>query len=229
LKPAENADQPLFAQPWPGYWKTRARLAAIIRFKNLIVHRERRAGSLDEACPIEELFPNPPPVGMARTRLIDREIKRAQQEVWWELTFAGIPTVVAQREYDEGEHKGVLTKYDVILDYFRLPLLQDARAFDLVLDTLEQGIGAYERRLKRAKRELYSPVAWVAHLIRLPISVMERAGFAGHEKTQELILSGYARFMRIMMGIIVVLSTLLLGIKVPWREIVSGIIDFMFK
>jgi hypothetical protein len=141
-----------------------------------------------------------------------------------------IPTTVTHREYDDMQKAEVLVKYDLILDYYRLPRLPHPQGVcELVLDALEQGIGAYERRFKQAKRELYSPVAWVAHLIRLPITVMERAGFAGHEKTQELMLGGYARFMRIMMGISVVLATLLLGIKVPWREIVSAVIDYIFK
>ena len=94
---------------------------------------------------------------------------------------------------------------------------------------LTQGVGVCEARLSNAKREIFNPVVWAAYVIRLPITVMERAGLVGHEKTQELVLGGYARFMKIMMALIISLSALLIGVKVPWKEIVTAIIHGLFE
>jgi hypothetical protein len=56
---------------------------------------------------------------------------------------------------------------------------------------------------------------------------MERAGFVGHEKTEELMLGGYVRFVKIIMSVILVLVALLLGVKVPWAEIVSSVLKWV--
>jgi hypothetical protein len=65
--------------------------------------------------------------------------------------------------------------------------------------------------------------------IRIPITVMERAGFGAHEKTQEMLLGGYGKFMRIAMALILSFLALILGVKVPWKEIVTGIINAILK
>jgi hypothetical protein len=56
-EPAASANRPLFHQPWPGYWKTTARLDRLIRFKGLVMQRERWEVDLDQAAPLSELFP----------------------------------------------------------------------------------------------------------------------------------------------------------------------------
>jgi len=48
---------PLFHQPPPGYWRTKFKLERMVRFKNLIIHREWWADDIDMAPPIAQLFP----------------------------------------------------------------------------------------------------------------------------------------------------------------------------
>jgi hypothetical protein len=58
---------------------------------------------------------------------------------------------------------------------------------------------------------------------------MERAGFIGHEKTEELMLGGYAKFMKIAMSVILFLIALRLGIKVPWKNLLDKVFDLILK
>jgi hypothetical protein len=223
-------DRPLFNPMWPGYFAVKRKLAGITRFRDLIIHRERWAGADQDASPVQELFPDLAPGTQPTRDVIDREIKRAQRPVHFDLNFAHVPTGVIHKEFDHAKNGMVETSYDVILDYFRLPRDHKPHlAYEATMNTLEQGIGTYQVALSHARRELYDPVAWLAKVIRIPITVMERAGFGGHEKTQELMLGGYVRFIKIAMGAFIIVVTLLLGIKIPWKEIVAGAIDYIFK
>ncbi len=51
----------------------------------------------------------------------------------------------------------------------------------------------------------------------------------GHEKTTEMVLGGYARVMKFLMTAILCLILLLLGVKVPWKEIITGIVKWVLK
>lgn len=58
---SDNSDQkhvegPLVAQPWPGYWRTREKIARAKRFQDLIRHKERWATEIDRAAPLEKLI-----------------------------------------------------------------------------------------------------------------------------------------------------------------------------
>lgn len=103
------------------------------------------------------------------------------------------------------------------------------QAYEFVMHVLDQGIGIHTLRLKLAKRELFNPVIWMAHLIRLPITIMERAGLASHSKGQEVLVSTYGWFMRIAMGALVLIIIGHYGAKIPWSEILSRAIKTIFK
>jgi len=219
--------QPLFRRPAPGYFETKRVLARLRRFQNLIRHKERWGGDLEFACPIEELIP--PNLGMPeRFPLLDREILKAMNIVCWDINRAGVTTGVIYKHWDTLEGKEEKESYDVVLDYFRLPrLLHAQRAYEAVMSTLEQAIGVYETRLMQSRREIYNPVVWAAHIIRLPITVMERAGLVGHAKTEEMVLGGYAKFMKISMAVILVLMAVKLGVTVPWKDVVIKVLELI--
>jgi hypothetical protein len=204
----------------------------MIRLRDLIIHKERWGSHIDLAPKLAVLFPGETvDVNLYSTaQRIEQEIQQTRRMVWWDLNYIGVPTGVVYSERPipglEPEEK----KYDVIMDYFRLPRSENAHgAFVAVIDVLEQGIGLWKGRLRQAKLELFNPIIWAAKAIRLPITVMERAGFGANEKTQELLLGGYGKFMRIAMGLILMFLALILGLKVPWKEIVTAIIDTIFK
>jgi hypothetical protein len=221
--------RPLFALPLPGFWRTKTKLHRARRLQDLIRHRERWAGDIDLAQPLEKLLPDFPPD--KRSAVLDQEINRLLRVVHWDLNSYGVPTAyIFEDPYDQTgspEKK----KYDIILDYFRLPRYsgREHAAFNAAMRTLNEGIGVFEAHLLRAKRDLFNPIAWAAHLIRLPITVMERAGFIGHEKTEELMLGGYAKFMKIAMSFILFFIALRLGIKVPWKNLLDKVFDFILK
>lgn len=154
-EPAPKPPQgPLFHQPWPGYWRTKLKLERMVRFKNLIIHRERWAGDIDMAPPLAELFPgeNVEPGNLLWVQRINQDIKQTMLMVFRDLEAMGIPTVVGYDEYDPAKGKDVLKKYNLIMDYYRLPRPGDGHgAFQAVIDILEEGIGAYKGRLKQAK------------------------------------------------------------------------------
>jgi hypothetical protein len=225
-------DRPLFHQPWPGYWKTRLKLKRMIRLRDLIIHKENWAGHIDLAQPLAKLFPGEvvTPGTFPLAQRIDQEIRQTRRMVLWDLHAIGVDTVVIHKEHLGFGIEPEEQKYDLIMDYFRLPREGDGHAaFQAVIDNLEQGIGLYKGRLKQAWWELFNPVVWAARAIRIPITVMERAGFGAHEKTQEMLLGGYGKFMRIAMALILSFLALILGAKVPWKEIVTGIINAIFK
>lgn len=199
------------------------------RFQNLIRHKERWASDIPLTCPIEELIP--PDIQMPeRMGYLNREILKAMNVVWRGVNFAGVPTGVTRKRWDGIEQKDVERHYDVILDYFRLP--RDTRphdAYEAVMSVLEQAIGVYESRLKQAKWDFVNPVVWLAHLVRLPITVMERAGLMSHDKSAEIVLGGYGKFMKVAMSAILVLIALRLGVKLPWKEVFAKLVELFAK
>src|SRR5712691_7872727 len=118
----ERPEAPLFHQPPPGYWRTKFKLARMIRFKNLIIHRERWAGDIDMASPIAELFPGEKvdPTSSRTLQRIDQEIKQMMWMVSWDLNYIGVATLVTYKERDPGEEEQT-NKYNLIMDYYRLP------------------------------------------------------------------------------------------------------------
>ena len=60
--------------------------------------------------------------------------------------------------------------------------------FKAVIHVTDQGIGAYELRKKTAFWEILNPALWIAHLIRLPIWIINRAGFSPSQKFYESLI-----------------------------------------
>ena len=199
------------------------------RFQNLIRHKERWAPDIPLVCPIEELIPADIPMP-ERFDYLDREILKAMNMVQRGVNYAGVPTGVIHKRWDGIEQKGVERRYDVILDYFRLP--RDTRphdAYEAVMSVLEQAIGVYESRLKQAKWDFINPVVWLAHLVRLPITVVGRAGLESHDKSAEIVLGGYGKFMKFAMSAILVLIALRLGVRLPWKEVFAKMVELFAK
>lgn len=224
--------KPLFFQPPPGFWRTRLKLKRITRLRDLIIHKERWPSHIDLAQPLAVLFPGEKLDANAYStdQRIEQEIQQTRRMVWWDLNWIGVPTGVIWTERPVRGLEPERKEFDVVMDYFRLPRAENPHAaFVAVIDVLQQGIGLWKGRLRQSKFELFNPVIWAAKAIRLPITVMERAGFGANEKSQELLLGGYGKFMRIAMGLILSFLALILGVKVPWKEIVTAIIDTIFK
>lgn len=57
---------------------------------------------------------------------------------------------------------------------------------------------------------------------------MERAGFGGNLKSQEMVAAGYVRFIKIVMGLVLLFACLKLGVEVPWKELMRRAIAWKF-
>jgi hypothetical protein len=226
------SSHPMFVQPPPGYRRSKSKLDRLERFKNLIIHRERWAGDVDAAPPVETLFADEEidRNSFRTVQRIEEEIKQNAPLVFWDLQWAGVPTAVDHRERDPVTGNVTVTKYDAITDYFRLPRHGDGQAaYEATMDVLHQGIGVYKAMAKQAKRNRWNPVVWLAHFIRLPITVMEYAGLTAHPKAQEMLVGAYAWFMRIAMLALILSVSIHYGVKIPWNELFSGVVKTLFK
>jgi len=220
--------RPLFYRPSPGFWRTRYILKQARKFQDLIRHKERWASDIDLAQPLKKLLPGVPEALWIQS--IDLEISKGQRLVHWALNHFGVPTstLYKDRYAPEGEKP---RQYDLVLDYFRLPRVsgETHAPFEAVMSMMNQGIGVIEMHKRQTAWNLINPISWMAFLIRLPITVMERAGFMGHERTEELMLGAYAKFMRFVMAIILIFAAVRLGIKIPWQELFVKYIESMLK
>jgi hypothetical protein len=215
-----SADQSPARRP-PGFFECRRAIERLTRFRDLIIQRQRWAPYITLARPLEELLPNLDPQDGPRE--IDRAISHLTPLVARDLWRMDIDTDFtfpkSRPEIDDDtrkiRHRDV--DVDLIKDFFRLPHDDPyGRAFDLVFHALEQGIGAYTERKKRAALEKLNPLRWLAGILRAPIFVLEEAGYLTEKN-------------RLALGILKVLWPTALvvfgwvlakyGIKFPVREI----------
>ncbi len=193
---------------------------------------------MQSVAPIEKLIPaastNPNP--MLQRMEIDKEISRHALLVHHLLHEAGVNTGVIYTTTEppfplsgqppkQEEHP-----YDLVRNYFELPDEHGRRrTFELVMRSLEEGIGVYEARKERAFWELFNPLVWIAMIIRSPIWILERAGLMGDEKMHGLVVSAYERLVRYSLAVLVILAALKLGVSIPWRTILVDAIKAILR
>jgi hypothetical protein len=156
--------------------------------------------------------------------LIDREISGLAVAVHRMLYEVGIPTRITRTVRDlnlspEGQRQFREQQNDIISDYFDLQSDQNHQhIFELIMRTLEEGIGVYEMREERAFWELFNPLFWVAMLVRAPIWILQRAGLAGDEQMRSLIVGIYGKLIYLLLilalGFLVVRQGIL-----TWKEV----------
>ncbi len=111
-------------------------------------------------------------------------------------------------------------KYDIVADYLDIEVgsIEGQYTSDLLMRMLEEGIGAYQARQPVAFREIFYPTVWLAYLVRLPLSVFERAGLVSDEKTAVDI---YAKVLKVVTAALLLFILLKLGVKIPWNELLT--------
>lgn len=155
LSGPEESTLPL--QGPPGAIRSQFALNAIERFQNLVRHETRFAGHLDFAPPLGRLIRG---FRESHARIqLDQEINRMIPIVGFYLRSAGISTGVTLGP----------KRYDLIDDYFEL---DRSRAFRLLMEALERGIGYYRHRRSRGLLELLFPVHWIAFALRVPFGYL---------------------------------------------------------
>ena len=223
---------PLFHQPWPGYWRTKNRLERLKRFKNLVIHRERWALEMQTVTPLAELFPgeNLKECTFETVQRIEAELRESLMLVFYGMREVAIETHARYRTFDRIENRDKTWEYDLILDYFHMSDGDNRQKnFELLMGRLDMAIGIYKARLPRAKRELFSPITWIAYAVRLPITILERAGLLAHPKSQEKFLNAYGWAVQLATLAVILLILGHYGAKVPWSKIFSYLMSALPK
>ncbi|MGH7782273.1 MAG: hypothetical protein ACREO5_00290 [Candidatus Binatia bacterium] len=187
-EPSEKPVLPL------GYFACRKRITLFKDFQDLIRHRARWGLDIPFARPIERFIPRDTKPEY-RYIFIDRAINKLVLSVSVLLKQAGVNTVYVYSQpkpqypfnFEPKLPEVEKTRYDIILQYFDIEKTDVGKKanFDAVMRALDQGIGAYEFRKKTAFWEIFNPAMWCAHLIRLPMWILQRSGFAPSQKFYE--------------------------------------------
>lgn len=219
------SNKPFLYPPWPGYRETQRRLDRLTRFKHLIIHRERWAPELRTAPALDELFPgeNLKPGTWEVIQRIEGELRECLMITHRDLRLCGVSPRTVFVHYDADKRSEVTRDYDVALDYFHMSREVDLRRknFEVLMERLDMAIGIYRDRLPRAKREGFSPITWLAYLIRIPITVLERAGMMSHPENQKTFIKAYVWVVETLMLVLIIMALGHYGAKIPWSDIIS--------
>jgi hypothetical protein len=148
------------------------RLQALLRHQHAhFVNEPKPAESLDQLVPEYREAP-----AGAKQRLLRLEIHKLTLPLAADLAEAGVPDAQVTLE--------------TYLDSLQPPLsplrgshlaMEGSEPGDLLLPGLlrrvEQGLGFYEEARAAAWRRLFNPLAWIAAILSLPMTVWEDAGF----------------------------------------------------
>ena len=186
---------------------------------------------MDLACLLTELLPGVSEYDPGRPELLKCEIARLLPLVHTYLDWADIPTLVRRTEPDTYHDKETgrlvmgereVERWDLIEDYFEHAFGEgpSAATFNMLMQTLESGIGVYEAARDAAFRDLLNPLSWIAWLVGLPLTVLERAGLAGEASTS-VVGRTYAWIIRVVMVALLILVMAWLGVTIPWDKLLA--------
>lgn len=217
----EAASEPLYQRRLPGYFRCKKALNRVKRFQDLVRHKERWANEIDLAQPIEALISG---YDASRgTQSIDLEIGKLQQLVQWDMRYIAVTnTTYLINDPDHiGQEPDEPRRFDLVMDYFRLPrpMAREHAAFTGVMRMCNNAIGVLEARKRQTFWQMFNPIHWLAWVIRLPITILETAGFGGHTESQKMVLKIYKIAVSIAMLSLLVFGAIKAGIEIPWKEL----------
>ncbi len=187
------------------------------RFQDLIRHHQSWAYDVGFARPIKDLIPEHTPE--KHPQLMEKYISRMIPTIRDILGYAriGIDYIVTDKpQIMQKDAKPIEHNYNLVSDYFRLREKNAVLGYELVMQAIEKGIGFYEEKRKEALWDLFNPIVWIAWFIRLPITILDRAGIKGSHTIMGNI---YGWLIRLVMLIILLLACAKLKISIPWEKI----------
>ena len=199
-------------------------------FQGLFSHYQPFAPFIISARPLEELLPEAT-AEIDQRLILEQQIARLVPLISRSLFRAGLNTgatrvtheKVFNNERQAFEHQRVERHIDDIIGSW-YEMQANADAIGLIMRKLEAGIGLYEARKRQAFMELFYPTTWIAFLLRLPISILEKAGLASAE-TSSLLVKGYMWVIRVCVLLLLISFTAKqLGIPIPWKEVLTHIL-----
>jgi len=171
--------------------------------------------------PIEALIP-PFKDPFERQHFIDTELARLTPIVSVFLREVGLSTTFSRTNINShgAPSSPKQRSFDIITAYLHTPLgsLDSQRMVEPLMILLEEGIGTYLARQERARRELIYPTVWLAYIVRLPITVLIRAGIL---PSTEFISNIYGKLIQVLALIFIVLLSIKLGVTIPWAKIIG--------
>jgi len=201
----------------PGYLECKSIIKRLETLKDLIFYYCPFAGYDEYATtPLEELIP-----GDFTRRMRDMKIKeyicKLIPLVRESLFFGKINVAILSTRYKRG--RKVVREFDIILDLFDYLNGARTKPYDVVVNTLNQGIGYYENAEHRAFWELFNPLSWIAFILRIPLLIIQKAGLVSDEEVASKILIFYVWLVRIIILTGIAFLTAKLGISIPWHLI----------
>jgi hypothetical protein len=205
-----------------GYFRCKKRIALLQRFQCLLRHYEFLHTDPATVPPLATLLPpNTKPENQRQA--LEREINKSLMPVSLILRDAGVQTSFThcrQKSQDPFQLHPKAPEietihFDVILQYFYVGNMKISRNdnFQAVIRVTDQAVGCYEYRQANAFKEIFNPAIWIAHLIRLPIWILQRAGFAPNQKF-------YEGFIKTLVALIFMLLLIHYGI-LSWNDLTT--------
>ena len=195
----------------PTYFECKRIIRRLQDFKNLLFYYCPYAGYEKRATsPLSEYIETEGPQ-YERKHRIEEQISRRVSLIDRDLRYLGVPCIVT---FDKGEESEVT--YDIFFDIFAF-LRNDrgsARNYDLLLDSINRGIGLYEAKKRKEGRRLFNPLYWISLVLKVPLLIIEGADLVNTEEAGKTIFRIYAWTIRILMLIILLLIAKKLGVDV---------------
>lgn len=222
MSKAPGAGCPL---PPPGFFACRRAIDTLKRFQDLVRHRTPLPPDITFARPLSELIP----AGTSKEHerwAIEQQINRLAPRASQYLAIARIDTRVDVSRWEEKDFGGrqmekVSRDLDLIGNYFDLErngsFLETHR---MLMRSIEEGIGVYEALGRVAVRRMFSPISWIASVVRIPVTILERAGVESGEASSGVVRA-YALLLRGVMLVILLFIAAKLGISLPWEKLLG--------
>ena len=225
--PRPDADKPVASIPRPpGFFECRRAIESLTRFQNLARHHFPMQPDIQFAPSLEELLP----AGTSQQQqrwVLEQQINRLIPIVIIHLRRVGLDSTVSEERWQEKDYLGhelekVTGKLNLVGEYLEMMRRRNGLEGHLMLMALlEQALGLYEARKKAAFRAIFNPLNWIAGLVRIPITVLERAGI---EEGSSWMLKAYAWILRTAVLLLVVVGVArLAGVPIPWKVFLEHI------
>jgi hypothetical protein len=219
---SSSAVAPLPHLPWrvlkPGYFRSRAILKRLERFRQLAIHFDRWSGQMDDAVPLETLIGPVPENPMKACERVGQEMNKLVTQIMFDMQLVGVRHTVDVQTILSGRKP---MKLSLVADYQNFPQDQQRKRFLSLMQRLDFAVGAYTSRKRYAMWDWCNPLFWVGSAARIPMTVLEYGGLINTQEEHSKFVTFYVWFVRgVTLLCIVLLAAWLgkrLGITIPWN------------
>ena len=199
----------------PLYFECKKIIERLNLFKDLTLHYSPYAhGDRLASRSIEELIPEDE-LNTDREAAFRQYINRLIPVVRRDLFYANVVVNYTSITDEFGEE--VRQSFDIILEFFEFLRRSPGRSsHNLIISSLDQGIGYYEDRKNRCFWDFFNPFAWLGYIVRIPLIVIEKAGIVPDKDAASKLLKFYEWLIRSLVVLLLALLATKLGISIQW-------------